>query len=194
MPINVSIQVRLSDRQKRVVRMGVVCGAVIGALGLGVAVAAPNYTFVEGQKLSSAQMTENFADLQARIAVLEARPTLGVPVGSTAPTNGNFVTSDGLAGYRAARKLCQDALQKASAHMCTADEMVRSAQTGSGSGSPNGWIASGTWSLHDTAQARAIDDCSGWTTSSESKTANVWTLNTPSQDACQVAHPILCCN
>jgi hypothetical protein len=44
--------------------MAGVCGAVIGALGLGVAVAAPNYTFVEGQKLSSAQMTENFADLQ----------------------------------------------------------------------------------------------------------------------------------
>jgi hypothetical protein len=125
--------------------------------------------------------------------VLEARPTLGVPVGSTAPTNGKFITSDGLTGYRAGRKLCQDAMQKASAHMCTSEEMARAAQSGQGISPPAGWYSSGTYAIHDTARPNA--DCLGWTTSNGSQyTANFWEVSAPSSNSCDTVLPIICCN
>jgi microcystin-dependent protein len=71
MPIDVRIHIDLSPRQKRLVRTAVVAGAVIGALGLGVAVATPPHTFVPDTVISAAEMNDNFIDLDSRLTVLE---------------------------------------------------------------------------------------------------------------------------
>lgn len=71
MPINVQLSVDLGPRQKRVLRAALVAGGVIGALGLGIAVAAPRHTFTAGATISASQMNENFVDLDARLTALE---------------------------------------------------------------------------------------------------------------------------
>ena len=72
MPIDIRIQIDLSPRQKRVIRSAVVAGAVIGALGLGVAIAAPKYKFSPNDPLSSPKMNANFDDLDGRLGAVEA--------------------------------------------------------------------------------------------------------------------------
>jgi microcystin-dependent protein len=86
MPINVQISIDLGPRQKRVLRAALVAGGVIGALGLGVVVAAPKHTFTSGTTISSSHMNENFADLDTRLTAVEAA---GVPTGTIAAFAGD---------------------------------------------------------------------------------------------------------
>ena len=72
MPIDIRIQIDLSPRQKRVIRSAVVAGAMIGALGLGVAIAAP-VKFSPTETLSSQKMNANFNDLDMRVGTLEGK-------------------------------------------------------------------------------------------------------------------------
>jgi hypothetical protein len=69
--MTIDIHIDLSPRQKRLVRGAFIAGAMIGTLGIGVAAAAPKHTFVSGTKVSAADMNENFADLDARLAKVE---------------------------------------------------------------------------------------------------------------------------
>jgi len=69
--MTIDIHIDLSPRQKRLVRGAFIVSAMIGTLGVGVAAAAPKHTFVSGAKVSAADMNENFADLDARLAKLE---------------------------------------------------------------------------------------------------------------------------
>jgi hypothetical protein len=90
MPININISVDFSPRQKRLVRAALVTGGIMGALGLGIVVAAPKHTFTAGTPVSAGQMNDNFADLDSRLsAVADAASTAGVPVGSILPYAGN---------------------------------------------------------------------------------------------------------
>jgi hypothetical protein len=77
MPINVQISIDLGPRQKRMLRAALVAGGVIGALGLGVAIAAPAHTFTARTPISASQMNDNFVDLDARLTGI-------VPAGGTA--------------------------------------------------------------------------------------------------------------
>lgn len=191
MPIDIRIQIDLSPRQKRVIRAAVVAGAVIGALGLGVAIAAPKNIFKPTEVLSSQKMNDNFTDLDTRLASLE-KLRIGTLKGTAGPTTGSITAPGNLVGYQAARALCQTALNNSpTAHMCDASEMVRSAQLGipNPGGVSNMWFASGIYS-HPADEI--IVDCSGYTTTGAS--GRVWTGVTGSSYGCVASWPIACCD
>ena len=75
MGIDIKINIDLSPRQRRVVRGAVVAGAVIGALGVGIAIAAPIDTtwVVTGQTLTAAQLKGNLDGLQAQVTAMQAQ-------------------------------------------------------------------------------------------------------------------------
>lgn len=191
--MRIIFEIRVSPAQQRFLRGFVATSAVVALLGVGLAFAAPTHSFAPGAKVSAQAMNENFQELDARIKSLEGR-TLGVPIASTsAKYNGALQAVGGLTGYRAARKLCQEANPSVpTAHMCTADEMVRAAQDGAGASVSDGWYAVGGYAIHDTA--RRVNDCDGWTTASSEVTASIWSLTAPYSDACQTLHVLVCCN
>lgn len=71
--MKITIDLAFSPRQKRVIRSALVAGSVIGALGLGVVIAAPKNTFTAGTAISASQMNENFVELDTRVASAEQR-------------------------------------------------------------------------------------------------------------------------
>lgn len=54
---------------------------VLATLGVGVALAAPKHKFESGKALSSFELNENFAEVDARLTAVEARPGIGSPTG-----------------------------------------------------------------------------------------------------------------
>jgi hypothetical protein len=78
MKLQIEVDLGLSVRQKKLLRGCVVASAVIGVLGVGIAVAAPQVAapqpFVDGEVLSTEKVNQNFADLSTRITSLEQRP------------------------------------------------------------------------------------------------------------------------
>jgi hypothetical protein len=90
MSINVNISVDLGPRQKRLLRAALLTGGIVGALGLGIVVAAPRHTFTAGTPISASQMNDNFADLDSRLSALaEVVSMAGVPIGSILPYAGD---------------------------------------------------------------------------------------------------------
>jgi len=90
MPVNIQISIDFSPRQKRIVRTALVVGAVIGALGIGIVVAAPKHTFAAGTSISASEMNENFFDLDSRLsAVTDTASMASIPVGSVLPYAGD---------------------------------------------------------------------------------------------------------
>lgn len=75
MKVEINIDLGLSARQKRIVRNGVVAGAFIAALGVGVAVAAPIDTtwIASGQPLSATKLQGDLDGLQSQVAALTAQ-------------------------------------------------------------------------------------------------------------------------
>lgn len=94
----------------------------------------------------------------------------GLYCGSTAPTTG-AVTSGPLAGYRAAKALCETACGSAYAHMCDASEIVRSLQTGfTGTVGMQYWYATGNYNA-----SAGAGDCAGFTSASPGNAFVQWT-------------------
>jgi hypothetical protein len=111
--------------------------------------------------------------------------------GSTATLTAGTLSSGGLTGYRAAKALCQAAAScgtSATAHMCTGDEMLRSAQIGD--------VPSGVgWFSTAMGAVGAAADCAGWTTSSSSATAPAYVGSGQFGAAsCNTLFAILCCD
>src|SRR5271166_5764383 len=68
MAIDIQIHIDLNERQKRIMRAAVVVGTVIGALGIGIAVAAPLQTtwIATGQPVSASSLLSNMNELNRR--------------------------------------------------------------------------------------------------------------------------------
>ena len=192
MPIDIRIQIDLSSHQKRVIRSAVVAGAVIGALGLGVAIAMPKNKFNPGDPLSSQKMNENFIDLDARLASLE-KLRIGTIKATAGPSTGLITAPGGLTGLPAARAICQTALNNSpTAHMCDASEMVRSMQLGIPipGGVQTAWIASGARGDF----TNDVRDCQGYTNGSGTTGGATWAGLFPDQATCSLFFPIACCD
>jgi hypothetical protein len=178
------------------------------AIALFIPIAAraglPPFTFVNGTPADANQMN---ASLQAATVVsanggsVTAGATKFCGVGPVM-TDGRF-NFGGATGYQAARKMCQDpsttGCSPAGAHMCTAPELVLSAQLGITISS--GWYSTGTLS-NNAPGNNGIDDCSGagggagWNTNSTGWGA-VWAapgFPTVWFDQCSAQHAVLCCN
>lgn len=83
MAIDIRIQIDLSARQKRIIRGAVVAGSVIGALGIGVAIAMPKHTFTSGTPIKATEMNDNFVDLDTRLGAVEATRTVAAVISNS---------------------------------------------------------------------------------------------------------------
>jgi hypothetical protein len=200
MPIDIRIRIDLSPGQKRMMRAAVVAGAVIGALGLGVALATVPNSFSSGQAVSASSMNQNFTYLDSKARFVAVIDGGQYSVGAThfcgtGPTNTTGAISySGVTGYAGAKAMCGAATgcgSSATAHMCTGEELARSAQLGINP--PSGWYATYTWLITSGAggAANVQSDCIGWT----STTAMGAIGGTgPTVVSCSTSEPVLCCD
>lgn len=196
---------------------------VATVVGLTFAAYAAVQTFQPGEPLSATKMNGNFAELEARIKVLEqGKPVVSVGTkrysigatycGYTSPVSarfpGPFTTVPG--GYAGGKTLCEAVpscgtppLSGPSAHMCTAEELARSAQLGALEGKSFGPYAGGVY--RDgwmTSAGTGDDECNGWTRDvADITTGPTWHVGAagtnliyPSKAQCSNPLPILCCN
>jgi len=122
----------------------------------------------------------------------QATPTLtNQYCGSTAATTGQVTSLSG--GYRAAALLCQTACNSSAATMCTATDMVHSAQLGISLPS-NVWYSSGTF-VPVTTNSTFVTDCNGWTEGPPGTPYDgpTWVTGAPSMATCSSSLPIACC-
>jgi hypothetical protein len=198
MSIDIRINIDLAPWQKRLIRAGVVTGAVIAALGIGIALATP-HVWKTSDPL-------NATDLNGLNVVTVG--TVSYSVGATkfcgespTSTTGSFSYNSGaLTGYQAAKAICQTSTgcnASATAHMCSAEEMVRSSQLGV-TVPGQGWYSTGTYATQGAGPV--VDDCYGWTAAAAGDDGAIWSPGAPSGagDAtilsCATTTPILCCD
>ena len=171
--------------------------ALLALLVVGLAAAVP-YTFSSGDILSSKAVNANFADVDAHIAsgrfVFINDAGVSYSTGFTrycgAATGGTgSITSGAKSGYSAAKAQCETVPGcSASAHMCSSEEVIRTAQMGVVSA--QGWISTGVTN----AMTGGLDDCNGWKTGDGTQNGVVWTGTFPGWVGCNTAEAILCCD
>lgn len=93
-------------------------------------------------------------------------------------------------GYGAAKAICIDHLDSPSAHMCTAEEVARSAAIGIAV--PNGWYIAATYSYYSPLN-RQVTDCAGFTTNNVAQMGHGW-ADGPNIYSCSLVLPVLCCD
>jgi hypothetical protein len=175
---------------------------LVSAVSAIVYATVPN-TFAAGDQLSSSKLNANFTALDGRVAALEKFDigtsrivetrggkawSLGaVWCGVTASTKGSIP-----GGYAGAKGQCESACTSTSAHMCTTEEIVRTAQVGVAA--PAGWYSAGLWSLYNGASSTVDNDCTAWTISTSAVQGYVWSSSYTSVQSCDTTSPILCCD
>lgn len=134
----------------------------------------------------------------------------GVYCGSTPQTNGKFLYPLGAVaplaeGYRAAKRLCEDACGTTTAYMCSPGDMVKSAQIGVLPTVAN-WYATFSLDLFESGATNSqfTRDCEGWTTDAitTGNRANFgptfgFDANStafPNRNECNTLQPIACCD
>jgi hypothetical protein len=206
------VRVHVIELTPRAKRGAVVVGAfvILAATALP-ADASPPALFSPGQTLSSSVMNQNFSGLDSRIGALESFTSTGTKVVETrngkkwslgatyCGATGTSYTGASVGGYASAKSLCEQVSlgcnQSTSAHMCTAEEVLRTYEMGLPF-STTGWYSQGAWS-YSPAQPVYVNDCAAWTSSSATTDIGpVWNNNgpQPSGDHCNGSHPILCCD
>jgi hypothetical protein len=215
----VIVDLEIPPRVKRWgIRIGIPAVLLVGAGA--VAVASVPTVWTGGQVLTAAALNANFTALDARITALEALPAqvtalqaqTAVTIGSVSysvgatkycgvgPTStAGAISYNGVTGYAGAKAMCQASLgcgMSPTAHMCTADELIRSSQLGAAP-SATGWYAAGVYSeVTTTPVVEPAGDCDGWTTASGTALGADWESG-PSfavYTSCSGSYPILCCN
>jgi len=186
-----------------VFRFGLVTAFVIAATSIGYA--DVKHVFAKGDVVSAAAMNENFADMDGRItsAHVATNGTSSYSMGATkactsAPmTDGNI--GKGVSGYALAKKACEASCGSKTAHMCSAEEVVRLAQMGTPANP--GWISTGLAATTPGPTA-VVNDCAGWSTNvgttatppNTQQFGSVWTGGFPGFVTCNVPQPISCCD
>lgn len=145
-------------------------------------------------------------DLKAQLTSL-ARPIVTLPssgkstslsglyCGSSSAVAGNIATTTDN-GYANAKGLCEKACSSTTAHVCSADEMVRYASLG-GTIPANGWYQTAAIALISETSTNWIYsyDCAGWTAMTSTQLGAVWNAkNYPGSAACTNTNPMLCCD
>ena len=182
----------------------IVAGTISFAGALVYAAVEP---FGTDETLTATKLNGNFADLNTRLATLEAKAG-PVNVGgklysrdatykdSTAATKGAFASAKAT-GYAAAKELCENKLTP-TAHMCTAEEVLRSQQLAVPLPKEH-WYSAGVFS-YDSPQRET--DCAGWTVDTSGAEIPVGpTLGpggpgpaAPFKGGCDFARPIMRCD
>jgi hypothetical protein len=149
-------------------------------------------SFSNGTVADATQVNANFTAVRT-LTVAGVSMSVGATkyCGSTPAQNGAVVGGP-TPGYASVKVACQAACSgSATAHMCSGEEMARSAQLGINVVSGGGWFLSGA------TTPGVQGDCRGFTdaTSEPSLFGEIWTgLQGPLAVDCSGAHPILCCD
>lgn len=204
--MGIFIKVELSERERRFVRatLVVATGLVLG--GIGLASAAPiDTTWIKpGDPIPAASLKANLDGLQQQlnkptISKNGKQYSLGATYcGKTATSTNGQITN----GYAGAKVLCEAVAacgNSPSAHMCTTEEVNRSAQMGITVDS--GWYSAtehSTWfgcSNFQCASSQNVTDCDGWSVTYGDYYAMAWQAGGyPRQAACNTSRPVLCCD
>ncbi len=175
--------------------------AAVLLFGFGGAVDAAPQSFAAGEPLSSSKMNANFAEIDQRLSRVDAWLGAGnryaagaVFCGATATATTGDMSGFGVAkGYAAALTACRQTCSNApTAHMCTADEVVRSAALGVEVA--EGWYATGLVGL--ASASYTMSDCQGFSTISSSYYGVRWESSYPGPvwSTCATSYPVLCCD
>jgi hypothetical protein len=200
----------------------VLVGAGLAVCVPSVIVAVTN-TFQAGTPIKASEVNKNFSDLETsistlqgkvpaleakattletRLAVLEKRMTgdgaysLGASYcGMTASTKGDLSGISGTPGngWGKVRAACKATCNSPTAHMCSTEELTRSAQIGL-SNSTAGWYA-GDFSYANSGTV-PVQACEGWTYGAGTQFAATYQQvgGSPAYDYCNTSHPVLCCD
>jgi len=185
-------------------------------IGLVSAVAANLASFSSGTPISSAQMNANFQALNSELDQLRGElvaakvrahdgsviSVAGVFKLATVTTTKGRITYPGKLGYAAAKKICEIEAGSESAHMCTPEEMVRSAQLGvMPAPGVYGWIASGhTQRARGDTTYVVANDCLAFVNDQPTCGTTTECYGTgfgptgPTYQLCDTVGPILCCD
>ena len=193
--------IELSPAGKRSLVLG---GAIVLLLAAALRADAnvPN-AFTTGEMLSAAQMNANFADIDSwrghPVVTKNGKEfSLGaIYCGLTPSTTGQIA-----GGYAGAKGMCQTACSSASAHMCSAAEIVATAEASvtvvplvpPPDASVSLYAGGGWYSL-------TPDDCSSWTTNSDQIEGRCWnngascgSSGVAFSELCSSSLPVLCCD
>lgn len=176
---------------------------VLGTAAVSLAIPVP---FVSNTTLKAADLNADFAATEAITvgtgasaksyarAAIFAKATTSTYYGNMHASG----SSTGPTGYVGAKAICETLVGSNTAHMCTADELIRSAQLGAiPAAEPSSWYASGVLGPTN------ANDCKGWTDDGTSY-GSTWNFLAaappvgasyyPGSTACSQALPILCCD
>jgi hypothetical protein len=180
----------------------------LAVIALGVAVSALVYatvpnTFAGGDPLSSSKVNANFTSLDGRVTALETFNvgtsrvvetrngkswSLGaVYCGVTASTAGQIT-----GGYAGVKGLCETGCTSPSAHMCTTEEIVRTAQMGVAA--PAGWYSAGLYGIYNSSTGIVNNDCVAWTNNTNAVNGYYWSSSFTTVQSCNNPGPVLCCD
>lgn len=204
--MGIFIKVELSERERRFVRATLVVAAAVVLGGIGLASAAPiDTTWIKsGDPIPAASLKANLDGLQQQVT----KPTISrngkqyslgaTYCGKTATTNGQITN-----GYAGAKGLCEAVAacgNSPSAHMCTNEEINRSAQMGIAI--DTGWYTSAAFTSYPGCSSgtcgstQSTSDCNGWTSNNGAEYALTW--NTGGRVLyylpCTTSQPVLCCD
>ena len=167
-------------------------------VAVGAVAFATDFTpFAQGEQLGKTKMNMNFQVLQDRIATLETKAIItrnskkwslgAVFCGRTSPTTGQIAN-----GYAGAKALCETSCASPSAHMCTSEDVIRSAQMGITV--QQGWYSTFTNSIVGTNQA--AEDCVAWTSAAAGVSGAFVPTGTffPNSATCDQSFPVICCD
>jgi hypothetical protein len=123
----------------------------------------------------------------------------GTVCGAAVTPDGGGFDGAGRGGYVGAKGMCEAKCNNSpTAHMCSSEEVVRSAQLGVSLSS--GWYASGVEAAYadpsglGAANGTPSVDCHGFTSAAGSINAMFWQGTYPAQIGCNNALPVLCCD
>ncbi|MFH1529731.1 MAG: hypothetical protein ABIK09_03230 [Pseudomonadota bacterium] len=117
-------------------------------------------------------------------------------------TTGAIGTNGYPVGYSSAKAACEIAVSSPTAHMCSQEEMQRSAQMGITLDTPS-WVSGGNsdFFLNDQDKLTIVRDCQGWSaggyfdSSGNIQAGMVWSPTIHStHGSCEEIHPVACCD
>jgi hypothetical protein len=192
----------------RVKRWGLRIGIPAVVLGVGAVAFASNPNFTTGEVLQASDlqtMSNAITALQASVtagrfvvtingAQYSVGATTYVGVTTTGGPNANgtyngYQVGGSGSGYVGAKAICQT-LSGPTAHMCSADELLRSAQAGVPIAT--GWYSSATRSTY--TNSGQTWDCSGWDDQAGMDYGATWSGATPDFAPCNSFSAVLCCD
>ena len=176
-------------------------GFVLGATGQVAAAPEPGLrTFEQGKPIVADDFNVNFGLIEARLEALEARADLDSTYSTGAIYRGATASTftGALGGYEGAKQACETALGSPTAHMCTAEELVRTHATGNpvGNGVDAMWHATGSRAMWPPNAPIAVSDCQSFTEpSNQAQGASISVQGALMQvTTCDSSMKIACCD